>query len=569
MIKLLPEKLSALTPSNGEISIYNKIRKFHQEYDWSVMHSYNVPNHIFKKWSEIDFLIIVPNKGIVCLEVKDHKEIRLQDRQWLFGAKREKKESPFKQIKDNQESLLKEIKKIDINLNVPWWSAVVFTSARFADGSLPPEIMSWEFMDADAYASSEFAFFNFIENVIEQGRKVLNKNKNSDWITSNDNKPEVYRKLVETLSGQGTFSISKKARNGDREISLSLATDEQFQVLDLLSQTKRLLVEGLAGTGKTLMAAKIAEREALKGQVLFLAYNTNLISELKHWPSLQSKNITLQGIDKFFKDEVKSNLHINSENYWDEVLPMQFIDQLAFNKLSKVYDYLVVDEAQDIFSKPYKVSALNKILKGGFSEGNWSLFGDFNEQMIFGNQNRDEILGNLHEFSSSKRYINWTLRKNVRNPKDIGFYAQDYGRIGEKYDSFLRLERGSWNYTIYNKENRLTKLKEIIDQLLLEGYEQNQIIVLTKLRLDRIIVDYLKNQGLIIKDVKSDNLNNEFIRHATIGSFKGLESPVVVLMDLEEFDSDIESLFYIAITRATEKLVIHTTAKAITEINDV
>ena len=112
MAKLFPAELPTSTKSGGEISIFNKIKKCGQDFDWSIMHSYKVKNHVFKKWGEIDFLFILPNKGIVCLEVKDHKEIVFENRQWFFGRAKKKGENPFDQIKDNTESLLKEIRNL-------------------------------------------------------------------------------------------------------------------------------------------------------------------------------------------------------------------------------------------------------------------------------------------------------------------------------------------------------------------------------------------------------------------------------------------------------------------------
>jgi len=567
MIKLCPPELAHSTSSPGEVSIYNKIRKFGQDYEWTVMHSYNVKNHIFKKWSDIDFLIIIPNKGVVCLEVKAHEEIRFQNRQWFFSAKRENKESPFDQIKRNQESLIREVKKIAPDLNVPWWPAVIFTSAKFSKGSLPPEINPWEFMDADSYASSDSAFFDFIESVIEKGRGVLQKNEKSAWVTVNDNNPHIYRKLAETLSGQGTFSISKKARNGDREISLSLATDEQFKILNLLANTPRLLVEGLAGTGKTLMAAKIAEREALKGKVLFLAYNKNLITELKNWPSLQSINITVESIDKFFKENVSGSHSINEDNYWDEILPLQFIDKIEINKLARSYDYLVIDEAQDILSKPYKIFALNKILREGLSEGRWSLFGDFDDQMIYGSESRDEIIGNLHKYCNDQRYILWSLTKNSRNPKRIGSFAQEYGRINNRYDEFLRPEDGVIEKKFYSKANRLDKIKKILETLENDGYEPDDIILLSKNKINRKGMQLINGLGFKIKDYR--DVGDGHIKCCTISAFKGLESPVVVVLDIDNFTKDFEALFYIAITRSTDRLIMLLTEEASDSIDAI
>ncbi len=569
MAHLYPSKLPLSTNSGGEISIFNKIERFGQDLNWSVMHSYNVPNHPFKKWGEIDFLIIVPKKGVVCLEVKDHKEIVYENRSWFYGKRKKRDKDPFKQIISASTGLCDDIKKRQPGLNVPWWHAVIFTSAQFQEGSLPPEVNNWEFMDAKCYAESDQAFFKFIENVMDKGREKLDRQPNSSWVTQHDENTSVYRQLTDTLSGRAVFSISKTARDGDRKTSLSLATEEQYKILDLLSQTPRLLVEGLAGTGKTLMASKIAERESSEGKVLFLAFNRNLIDEIKFWPSLNSSNITVESIDRFFKGYVKETVDPNKENYWDKILPMQFSDITRKNHLEEYYDYLVLDEAQDILSKPFKLSALNKILRGGLSEGKWSFFGDFNEQLIYSPSSSEEVFRNLKSYCSENRYIQWDLGKNSRNPIDIGTFAQQSGRIDRVYDEFLRHERGEVQYVIFDEENRFDLIEEKLKSLFEENYEPSEIVLLSQYKMNRQLSKHLSDRGIILRDYNDLNPSSgaveNLVRFSTISSFKGLESPVVILMDITNLTA-LGPLFYIGITRATDKLIIHGTREAISEI---
>ena len=502
-------------------------------------------------------------------DLKDHKEIAYENRAWFYGKRKEKGQDPFKQIISNSTSLANDINKRQPELNVPWWHAVIFTRAQFHDGSLPPEINSWEFMDAKAYARSDHEFFNFIEQVIDKGREKLNRRPNSTWVTRHDKNASIYRELKDTLSGRSVFSISKSARDGDREISLSLATEEQYKILDLLSQTPRLLVEGLAGTGKTLMALKIAERESREGKVLFLAFNRNLIDEIKLWPSLDSSNITVESIDKFFKGYVKETVDLGKEDYWDKILPMQFSDIVKDINLEEYYDYLVIDEAQDILSKPYKISALNKLVKGGLSEGKWSFFGDFNEQLIYDSTSSAEVFKNLHRFCSDNRYIQWNIGKNSRNPIDVGTFAQLYGRIDRHYDDFLRHEQGNVQTVIYDEQNKLKLIGETLKSLFDECYKPSEIVLLSQYKLDKQLSKYLSNQGIGIKNYTKSRLNpsseENYVSFSTISSFKGLESPVVIIIDIENL-TKLGPLFYIGITRATDKLIIHATAPAMDEI---
>lgn len=67
-----------------------------------------------------------------------------------------------------------------------------------------------------------------------------------------------------------------------REIKFNRLLNEQKNVLNFLEEQKSVLINGAAGTGKTLIAVERAIRFANQGQkVLFLCYNKYLKEELK------------------------------------------------------------------------------------------------------------------------------------------------------------------------------------------------------------------------------------------------------------------------------------------------
>ena len=62
-----------------------------------------------------------------------------------------------------------------------------------------------------------------------------------------------------------------------------------------------------------------------------------------------------------------------------------------------------------------------------------------------------------------------------------------------------------------------------------------------------------------------EQAQNGQIRYTTIQSFKGLDSPAIVVTDIEHLAGEhFSSLFYVATTRALERLyiIVHETAKA-------
>ena len=74
----------------------------------------------------------------------------------------------------------------------------------------------------------------------------------------------------------------------DANAQLLTLTEEQFVVLDMLGGEDRVLIEGPAGSGKTVLAAEAVRRAARSGnRVLFTCYNKLLAEQLKQ--SLESE----------------------------------------------------------------------------------------------------------------------------------------------------------------------------------------------------------------------------------------------------------------------------------------
>ena len=76
-------------------------------------HSVNLPEHQYKQWAEIDFLLI-SNKGILVFEVKGGRVSR-ENGVWIhtdrFGRRHEKSEGPDEQAKTAMYSLRDKLEK--------------------------------------------------------------------------------------------------------------------------------------------------------------------------------------------------------------------------------------------------------------------------------------------------------------------------------------------------------------------------------------------------------------------------------------------------------------------------
>ena len=251
------------------------------------------------------------------------------------------------------------------------------------------------------------------------------------------------------------------------------------------------------------------------------------------------------------------------------------------NKLDKTkinkYDLIVIDEAQDIvFNKQY-MKIIDMLLKDGISKGKIRMFGDPQYQQIYFRNNSNKVdFMNIEEAIGSKVPI-YPLNENCRNTFPIGKYTEFLGSAVGCYTKYLR--KGAYEKPLlkyYNNDIEQYKLlNKILKSLLLKGYHCNDIIVLSPFA-NSIAYRYksvtnltysfreLDNSGLkSLINKKTDKSNN--IYFTTIHSFKGLESCIVILTDIDKLNH--LSVLYTGMSRAQNKLFILAKDMMINSIN--
>ena len=103
--------------------------------------------------------------------------------------------------------------------------------------------------------------------------------------------------------------------------------------MQALSLNKHLLIEGNAGTGKTLLAVDFAKKKAASGKkVLFLTYNKNLANNvIRQVDTIE--NLKVINIHALFGEYVAVDVKKMQENpnvYFSEILPEIFYEYLFF-----------------------------------------------------------------------------------------------------------------------------------------------------------------------------------------------------------------------------------------------
>lgn len=545
MTTFIPPYMGEEIKSNAERKMYDVLQQLELKNAY-VLHSLGLPKHQSKIYGEIDF-VVVCERGVACLEIKGGR-VACREGKWFFtdryGVERQKAEGPFAQVIGNMFSLRDILKqkfsKSPHMKNVLVASGVVFPDIEFTSTSeeiIPEMIYDSKTEDITAYLNRVFDYW--------QGRQHREPAKLP---------PAEIKQIVSYLRGEFTFIPSLNDRLNSVEKRLVRLTSEQAQIMEALAQNEHLLIEGNAGTGKTLLAVNFARKQAEMGKkVLYLTYNKNLSNNVKHQLE-NDENLMVINIHALFGAYVSVDtlkMRENPQKYFAEDLPdafYSFITERSEEELEELqYDLLVMDEGQDIV-KPNYLYSLDILLKGGLEKGNWAVFYD-EKQNIYNPEYQDGM-----EILQSYAVTRFKLFVNCRNTVQIGTYSSKVS--GVDLGEFIR-ENGEEvqkvSYT--DKQDFAKKIKGILKNLKSEKVATKDIAFLAP----------KKYQNSLLKDVEisvnelgvSKDENADIPVYATIQGFKGLDSKVVILFDVDVIREDSFSRFiYIAGTRARTLLYI-------------
>ena len=235
--------------------------------------------------------------------------------------------------------------------------------------------------------------------------------------------------LVEFLRGDFRLVPAFEYTANDLRRSLLQLTESQYAALDAIRSRPRVLVEGAAGTGKTLLALEAARRAAHEGKtVLLLCYNKLLAARLK--ASLRDETslaITVSHVHGYMRDVVDGSQIRDAfekqqagcddrSEVFDRLYPEAAALALSAEGATK-YDVLIVDEAQDLLSEGF-LRVLDESVVGGIAEGRWRVFLDANKQAgVYGRLEH----GAVSELESCSKGL--ILTENCRNTIQVATTA--------------------------------------------------------------------------------------------------------------------------------------------------
>ena len=556
----------------AELKVFNLLKDDPYTEKWTILHSLELARRGKRKpYGEIDFVVIIPKEGIICLEVKgggisyDKEKGQWKSRDY-DGKEFLLSRSPFVQSRDSMDglrnSIIQHFGEGSRESQCPTGCMVVFP-----DADSPPSMPGFESCDVidwrglrDRPISS-----SIMNNVRNRLREFQRSRKREEPVPI----PSEVEKISKFLRPDFECIPAKGPWLEEEEQELIRLTEEQYERIDELADNPRCLFEGAAGTGKTLLALEFSRREDEKGEkVLFICYNQLLSQYFKEWT--EGTNITsgtFHGVVKNLIEKSKYHrefsekecelLKNDKKKLFDEIYP--FYGEMALEQLGPQFDLLVMDEAQDL-CREETLNVLDVAICGGLSSGRWAVFGDFSRQNIYDYGKKEDIIRTLESYC--KHPVRNKLMRNCRNTGRIAKETYLLSGFQSPPSRFTEEQGPPVEYEYWKSPDDFkNRIERKIKNLIKEGISIEDIVILSPRRLkSSILAEVKKISGFPLEDGSRDLKimeKKKVIKFSTIHSFKGLERPVIIVVDIEEVRGDSpQSLLYVSMSRAKSLLIL-------------
>jgi hypothetical protein len=473
---------------------------------------------------EIDLVILLANRGCIVVETKGG-HITFDGQNWIQSdASGSRKIDPAQQVRRNMFAIRDYIRNrwSQGNLKTDW--IVAFPKSRILDvndKNLPrhriidkydlPNILSNIKSNIDALESQAPSSTKWVEAVIQHLTPIAAS--------------KVDREAV--LEGNLDY--------------IKTLTHERARLLDQISENDRYYVRGPAGSGKSWLAFEQAKKWASQGlKVGIVAFNKGITTYMQNKVLELEENDRPAWVGTFhnFANLIGTTAGTPGKyNEESDVYAESLITAAQNLDTDSKFDAFVVDEAQDFMASWWKTleTALREPEKGKLA-----LFGD-DQQKIFGKRKGPEGF-----------FARFSLDDNIRNSRQIGDLAQQFTSRGMTI-------RGPNSFEIEFIECHVSEVISTADDVVermtdKENWQPGEIALLTTKERHPVHAEYSSKQR---DEYWQQFWIGDSVFYGTVGGFKGLERPVVVLA-INGFHNaeDLEDFLYVGFTRARDKLVV-------------
>ena len=490
------------TKSRAELVVFDRLKAAFAHDDGhrlTAFHSLNLTHHAYKRFGEIDFLI-VGRPGILVLEVKGGG-VACHAGVWEYrgrsGEAHASPEGPFRQAQSALHGLMD---KIQGGLPGSVWSRFTIGLWRYLSGlrlgsrrgrsgtprcwRTPEPRATWS-----RWLTKLFAYWR---------RKDPRRGPEPDDAAIAD--------LKRFLRPEFEVAVPLHLRLEAVESRVAALTEDQMWMVDVAEANPRVICSGGAGTGKTFLALELARRWAATGLRVLLVCRSPW---LRHWLATR---FAIPGVSVCLAEAAGVTAR-----------------RLAID----AFDALIVDEGQDLLDLA-TLDRLDGLIAGGLEQGRWCFFHDINNQAGFFGPPDPDALALLESCGPTRVQ----LKTNCRNTRQILEQVQtslgaDMGVRGSGDGPQVRHCRAK------SRQDAAQALQGEIERLIDRGgLQPDHISILSpKPFADSaaaLLPADLRARVLVLDEYSMRSFPPQGISFAEIAQFKGLENEAVIVIDLPD-----------------------------------
>lgn len=575
MARMIPPLPKEFDPKSDEGYVFDLLKNKLSD-DYYVFHSVSATvvkdGTIYER--EIDFVIAHKDHGIMCLEAKNGANLNYINRTWTYGSGIPMSHGgPYLQIASAKRTIIDKIKchgnedvralhkKCKVCHSVFFFKMHESRFEQLRRQGLPEECDRRITLLADDIVNLESAINHaFAVKLPSDKFSSMNHRLTDD---------EFQLLLDSVLCPAFNLIPSPEAKGIAMLEGMNQLLREQFRLLDFLEEQDSAVINGAAGTGKTMVAVEKARRHSVNGEkVLFLCYNRLLCESLieKHKKS-QSKryreefsNVDFMTISRLAKEK--------TGNFKDFDGLLNWICECIGNPNDLGYKHIIIDEGQDfglvdselgtsMADAKNHCSIVDALQEAALScGGTFYLFYD-KYQMIQGGESKDYCLPDCILNCDCRL----TLTRNCRNTKEIAKTSVTPLRT-DKFKAIKPTVASSWfepevpvMHLVQDDLTAINTLNGVIDKYRNQGIKD--IVILTPGTMDFCCIADKLAKGTGSEDSYYYYHYKDYdYKVSTCKKFKGLEADAVVVLDLKK-DSFLGKKglnFYVGTSRAKLRL---------------
>ena len=557
MARCIPDVIPAAQHHDGEQALLERLRTELPD-EFIVIPCLEVPHLRTGRDSEADFVILHP-RGRLVLESKGG-EIRCVQGRWerKKSGKWQPLHPPFFQARDNSYEIREHLKrtfgKEAPEAKMPFGHVVVFPSIDFNVETI--EMPDARLIDRTELANSDMVkiMHRLLEDT-EQRYLTRFPGQSLPVPLTDTQLLAVANKLRPEI--RMTSNLSPEAL--DRQLIRLSST--QLRALDAAAQSKRLRITGGPGSGKTLLALEVCRRERTVNpaeRIGLVCFNRHLGALLVDVAKADRLDGVTPGSFYLHLDRILGN--VADAKATDPTYAQQRVraalEIVKRTPEAEKFDLLVVDEGQDFRDDGDKLALLDAMLKGGLAKGRWRWFEDL-DQILSPEAATPPAGAHLGLLEHLDAYGQVEVDCNWRNTEQI---AQAAAKVMGRPTPPSFGVQGPKVTPVDSRPGRdFDLLVAVLGHENLRKYRPEDIIVLSMRGAGKeSFAGKAEAAGYRLVPYDANSAYEEgTIRTSTVFKFKGMESHVVILTDVDALATTRDRRkAYVGMTRAKYDLYV-------------